>query len=444
MYINPPPGSRLFLDFTRDQFCGKVLDRSGMCGEPAFLTEGNGELPRWRPEGLEFGNLGVVEHENTNTDISTATKQKPLIHWIEFTPYEMETRVMWHTMNSPSVARIYAYTSSGGSLSFVSYGSDGSENTVLVPYEVGKRNFAIWCWDGEKATLYNIVNSRIRMAAVEFAGPLRTGEYFKILVGRSNTLSPYRGIVSQCGVAQCNIIEFLEWYRSNKDAGLRHASATDFGLYFDGSTYVDFGGDINISDNLTIELLYKPLPGSSLAAFVKGSNAAWTENAYGLRTVAGRMRFFISDADRNALDEVNFNVPREGDTVHIAGVAGPDRLYAYLDYQTAGWAERTVSRVKTIPGSLVLGRSYSGASLLNGYVYQARIWNRALTLDELKRYRGKIVTGAEGGLVGCWNFFEESGDIVKDYSGNENDGTIIGTANWHGVPTDGHAGAKKG
>ena len=48
-YTPAPPGSRLFLDFTRDQFCGKVLDRSGLCGEPAIL-QGN---PIWRPDGLE-------------------------------------------------------------------------------------------------------------------------------------------------------------------------------------------------------------------------------------------------------------------------------------------------------------------------------------------------------------------------------------------------------
>ena len=53
-YTPAPPGSRLFLDFTRDQFCEKSLDRSGMCGEPAIL-QGNqyGRLKGYSQRGVE-------------------------------------------------------------------------------------------------------------------------------------------------------------------------------------------------------------------------------------------------------------------------------------------------------------------------------------------------------------------------------------------------------
>ena len=37
---------------------------------------------------------------------------------------------------------------------------------------------------------------------------------------------------------------------------------------------------------------------------------------------------------------------------------------------------------------------------------------------------------AEEGLVACWKFDEGKGNVVKDSSGNGNDGTIYGDANW--------------
>ena len=61
-YTPAPPGSRLYLDFTRDQFCQKSLDRSGMCGEPAVLAR-----DQMDPDGLQstfrWGNcIKIIEY----------------------------------------------------------------------------------------------------------------------------------------------------------------------------------------------------------------------------------------------------------------------------------------------------------------------------------------------------------------------------------------------
>jgi len=61
---------------------------------------------------------------------------------------------------------------------------------------------------------------------------------------------------------------------------------------------------------------------------------------------------------------------------------------------------------------------------LNGVIDEARIYNRALSADEIQ-----MLYNAGTGLVGYWNFDECSGDTVYDQSGHGNHGTIDG-ASW--------------
>ncbi|MBN2704478.1 MAG: VCBS repeat-containing protein, partial [Pontiellaceae bacterium] len=61
---------------------------------------------------------------------------------------------------------------------------------------------------------------------------------------------------------------------------------------------------------------------------------------------------------------------------------------------------------------------------LNGWMDELRVWDRALTLEEVTSVAQQTLIGNENGLVGYWNFDTDSSDL----SGNGNDGDLMGDA----------------
>jgi len=78
---------------------------------------------------------------------------------------------------------------------------------------------------------------------------------------------------------------------------------------------------------------------------------------------------------------------------------------------------------------LTVGRRSDASSLFfNGLIDDARVYNRALSAEEVsKLYKGEWVS--DTGLVGHWEMDEGHGGQVRDKSGNGNHGTIYG-ATW--------------
>jgi len=74
-----------------------------------------------------------------------------------------------------------------------------------------------------------------------------------------------------------------------------------------------------------------------------------------------------------------------------------------------------------------------------GFIDDVRIWNRALSIEEIRTNMYTQLTGLENGLVGYWPFNEGTGDLVNDNSSNNNPGTVSG-ATWvtSGAPLDGY------
>jgi hypothetical protein len=74
-------------------------------------------------------------------------------------------------------------------------------------------------------------------------------------------------------------------------------------------------------------------------------------------------------------------------------------------------------------------RANSSATHFKGKIDEVSIWNRALSDAEIQSELLKYIQGNESGLLSYWSFNEGSGNLVKDHSGNGNDGTIFG-ATW--------------
>jgi len=85
------------------------------------------------------------------------------------------------------------------------------------------------------------------------------------------------------------------------------------------------------------------------------------------------------------------------------------------------------------PGDLWIGGAKNVNEYFDGKVDEARIYQRALTAQEISaHYNGG--TGQygtpEAGLVAGWHFDEGSGATIGDYSGNGHTGTLINNPTW--------------
>lgn len=89
----------------------------------------------------------------------------------------------------------------------------------------------------------------------------------------------------------------------------------------------------------------------------------------------------------------------------------------------------------TRPKYIRIGSLQTNKKFFRGVVDEVRIWNRALSEDEIKASMNRELTGSEPGLVAYYNFNELTPDgKVKDLSPYGNHGTIHGGAQL--IPSD--------
>ncbi|MBI5360465.1 MAG: DUF2341 domain-containing protein [Planctomycetes bacterium] len=108
---------------------------------------------------------------------------------------------------------------------------------------------------------------------------------------------------------------------------------------------------------------------------------------------------------------------------HLVAVATTNNAYIYLDGQLK--ATRGSALGYTGTGPLLIGRQgeYAGGEYWDGNIDEVKIYNRALTADEISMRYGS-------GLAGSWHFSEGSGTTAADMSGNNNNGTVTGSTAW--------------
>jgi len=87
---------------------------------------------------------------------------------------------------------------------------------------------------------------------------------------------------------------------------------------------------------------------------------------------------------------------------------------------------------------LRIGTGYEGGPRTTtwGTIDDVRIWNRALSAQEIKDHMNVRLSGREVGLVGNWTFDEGSGQIVSDRSRVQNHGTMGSNSNNDVEPDD--------
>ena len=101
-----------------------------------------------------------------------------------------------------------------------------------------------------------------------------------------------------------------------------------------------------------------------------------------------------------------------GQWYHIAGVVDRDagQMQLYIDGQQVASRSISSSDIFTHGSALLLGSTFeSGYNRLSGRVDEVRIWDTARTQTEIQDNRDQVLTGAENGLQGYWQFEENNG-----------------------------------
>lgn len=215
-YTPAPPGSRLFLDFTRDQFCGKVLDRSGMCGEPAVISGSTA----WIPDGLRFsGGYAKVENNN-NIDILGASPQKPVCWWLDAQLLEPKS-IGWifrKVFSLNSLDNQIGMYFSGDEYLQVRINSATKIFDIVSPIFKRKERFIVAIfWDGVKCQGW--INGE-KKAEEAYSGTMLNGDYLCIGARDPGSSSYFDGNIFQCGITVgCTINELFEWHRKHGKAG---------------------------------------------------------------------------------------------------------------------------------------------------------------------------------------------------------------------------------
>lgn len=127
--------------------------------------------------------------------------------------------------------------------------------------------------------------------------------------------------------------------------------------------------------------------------------------------------------------------------MHIAvtydSALSSNRLRIYIDGVLQSEGDTTnglSSSISLAQSSFFIGKSYNDNRWWPGEISECRIWNRALSADEInaKEHFYSVDPAAEG-LVTYWKFDEGSGNLIKDHTGNGNDAEAKSTLNWTSI-----------
>lgn len=182
----------------------------------------------------------------------------------------------------------------------------------------------------------------------------------------------------------------------------------------------------------------------TISAWALGTGEGIRYIAGKYNTVEQRGGYLLSKAD--SYYNFQINGPEGQDSIsaasnhlpweHITAVYDPGKpsLYLYINGELKQSKTTNISSVNQAPDiEFFIGTDASKTNVWEGLISDVRIYNRALTSNEIsglyasysnKYDRHLVITGPGDELVGCWNFNEAEKCIVHDNSGNNNHGIL--------------------
>lgn len=150
--------------------------------------------------------------------------------------------------------------------------------------------------------------------------------------------------------------------------------------------------------------------------------------------VAGRgsEKFTSTDLQLPANAWVHVAVVYDADAkTVIVYINGKNTASGALNLGPVDWSAPHSDESDGRPRCFWIGYSYNNDRYLPGQIAECRIWNRALTAEEIgaKNHFYEVEPKSEG-LVAYWKFDEGTGVLIKDYSINENHATASAALKW--------------
>ena len=202
-------------------------------------------------------------------------------------------------------------------------------------------------------------------------------------------------------------------------------AATDSALTFNGNTaYVDTGTSvIPTSGDFTVECwaFCPTAPSANKAILSQGG----TGNAF----------YFGTDASNDlrlgaAWGTISPAIPFPlGGWHHFAVVKSSANTIFYLDGTNRLSRGTAMSNPASTTG-LRLAAQWSGGEYWPGSVADVRIWNVARNAAQIQTNRFAVLTGAETGLVACWQFTEGQGTNCTSIGSSSVSGMLVGGPRW--------------
>ena len=201
-----------------------------------------------------------------------------------------------------------------------------------------------------------------------------------------------------------------------------------YGLYFDGNNdYVDLGKIYDIGNkDFTLEFLVSHT-GEKLGFLITNKQSIGSNRLNVGIQPDGRIHIF-SRVDSS----FGYNTPYKSNKnefflLSISRIS--NKCYFYVNGELVDIGSTYSGDIGRNSHWSLGGRFGTSEYFYNGIISEVRIWNRALTEEEIKDRINKKLTGEEEGLVAYYPMAEGEGNILYDYSGNANHGTIHG-ATW--------------
>ena len=194
-------------------------------------------------------------------------------------------------------------------------------------------------------------------------------------------------------------------------------------LSFDGvNDYVNCGTNTSLkpTDAITVELWIKTTQ-AALADVVSGGNFKYLMYYHGNLTNK-YMTWVVVRKNGGWIHVDNTNLPLgDGNWHYIVGTFNGTQLMYYQDGVWVATKNFAADTIDTDTNPLTLGCRYNGLEPFNGLIDDVRIYNRALSAEEIRYHYN------HGRPVAQWRLDEGTGQIAFDESDNNNDGTLGST-----------------
>jgi hypothetical protein len=170
------------------------------------------------------------------------------------------------------------------------------------------------------------------------------------------------------------------------------------------------------------------------------NNAGWSLdiNTYGIYPYY-RAIFLNTGQTAGGNTDAASELMYPGRWYHLAGIRSNGVLYIYVNGKLSGVNTNTQSALNVNNNlELLIGRG-NWNSAFPGVMAEVRLWNRAISAEEINTNMFKSLTGNENGLVVYYPMNQSTGTTVLDITTNNLNGTFNGSPYWVDISPDDYA-----